>query len=108
MRIDNLRNLVTIQQRSTTESTPWDDTVTWADHVERWADVKPVSAKERMRNQGPSSEATYTMALRWEDDLLSDQDRIVWDGRTFDIVGIINVDERDVEMNVMLKVWDQS
>lgn len=103
-----LHKRILIQTRTVTEDTQWDDVTTWTDHVQRWAEVTPISAKERMRNQGPSSEATYTMTLRWEDNLLSDQDRIVWDSRTFDIVGIINVDERDVEMNVLLKVWDQS
>lgn len=98
---------IVIQARTATEDTQWDDTITWADYLTRWADVNPVTARERMRNQGPSSEATYKITMRYES-ALTDQHRITWNGKIFDIVGIINVDERDTTLEVLVKVWDQS
>ena len=103
----SMNKRITIQRLAVTEDGEWGSTTAWSDHLTRWANVQPMSANERMRNQGPSSEATYVIRMRYLSDFTG-EDRISWNNKIFDIVGIINVDERNAELEVMAKVHDES
>jgi SPP1 family predicted phage head-tail adaptor len=64
------------------------------------AAVTPVSVADRMRADQPVSDITHRIRLWWFEGLTHTH-RLVMDGRTFEIKGILNLDERNKVMELM-------
>jgi len=61
----------------------------------RWAAIKPTSAKEMIEGEAPATEITHTIEMRYYEGLTTDY-RITLGSRTFELVAVIDVDERHV------------
>lgn len=68
----------------------------WADIATRWASKKDVSDSERVASAEVSAEIGTRFVVRW-DSLLRDlnpKDRLVFEGRTYEIVAVKEIDRR--------------
>lgn len=57
---------------------------TWATYATVWAQVRPLSGRERYHAQQIEAEASYRVTIRYRADVL-DSDRIVWRGQNLNI-----------------------
>jgi SPP1 family predicted phage head-tail adaptor len=79
--------------------------VSWANFKTLWAEIKPVSSKERLFSQQIQMTTTHRLRIRWTDGLLPSM-RILFGARVFQIHGVSYDDERkffvliDCEENV--------
>lgn len=106
MTIGRLRERVTFQRRSTSTSAAGSASYTWADVATVWGRMEPVSASRAMIAERPEPRRRWLLTIRWRSDLTS-LDRVVWQGRTFDIDGPArNTDER--RRFVMLDLVERS
>lgn len=64
---------VTIQQRSTTKDAYGQQSTTWDDLLDVWADVKPLNARELMAAQSVQSSITHSITLRYQPRLADPQ-----------------------------------
>jgi SPP1 family predicted phage head-tail adaptor len=93
MKAEKLNKRVTIKgiDRSTRNS--FNEVVTSETTVATvWASVSPISERERLQGQQVGSEKTHRVEIRYRDDVATDN-TLVYDGRTFRIVGIVNPNE---------------
>jgi len=88
------RHRVEIQRRVTTVDAVGQVNDTWNTTACVWVQILPVTSKEYLA-QGPErSELTHTIRLRHGPDILP-KDRIRFGSRIFDVMGVMNVSERN-------------
>lgn len=70
---------------------------TWGTLKEVWAGVRPVSDGERMRAREVAAEITTRFVVRYSAQLsdLSPKDRVLYQGRVFDIIGLKELGRRE-------------
>ena len=80
MRAGTIDRIVTVQRRTITESNSGEPVETWADLVERWASIKPLTGTERLAGENLVAKEQVEFRLRWETAIadLSPDDRIVY------------------------------
>lgn len=68
----------------------------WADIATRWASKKDVSDSERVASAEVAAEIGTRFVVRWENLLrdLNPKDRLVFEGRTYEIVAVKEIDRR--------------
>jgi len=69
---------------------------TWATWGWRWASIEPLQGREAFQAQTISASTTHKVTMRYFDGLTTKW-RIVFNGRTFEIVSAINTNERGRE-----------
>jgi SPP1 family predicted phage head-tail adaptor len=101
-----LRNLLTIQRpvRATGDYGAA-ETTTWTDVGQVWAGVRPLRALEKIRSQQPAQETDFIVKCRFTTAITADC-RLLWPqraggNRTLYISGIIDVNGRQVELEIM-------
>ena len=57
---------------------------TWTTYASVWANVRPLSGRERYQAQQTQANANYRITIRYRSDVL-DADRIVWRGQALNI-----------------------
>lgn len=92
--IGNLRHRITIEQRTLASDGMGGSTETWSTLATLWAKVEPKSAKHKWIAESLTEITTHVITIRNRDDIDSSM-RIKWDGRTFQIEGSYDRDERD-------------
>ena len=101
MNAGDLRHRVTIQQATNIDNGAGDVVVSaWADVATVWAEVRPTSARERLAQQQVTQEVTHLVSMRWTPAIAKDR-RLKFGTRIFNIGGIINVDERNIELRLL-------
>lgn len=65
-----------------------------------WADIHPKTAREANQFAHINSQISHTVIMRYSPEIQMDR-RLVFNGRHFDIVGIVNVQERNRELQVL-------
>ena len=95
-----LRNRVTIQKLTETTGSDGGITVAYTDLAEVYAEIKPLKPEERISARRVEGVTTHQIRMRYFDDI-STADRIVHDGRAFNIEGHWNTFERDQETVVL-------
>jgi len=103
MRIGKLRHRITFQQRTTTQNSYGELTETWADYATRWASVEPLKGREYFSAKQTQAEVDVRFRCRYLSGLNTADFRIKYGSRIYDIVSIINVDERNKELIIMAK-----
>ena len=88
---------ITLQRfTSTTAAGSGEQVKVWSDIATRFASKRDVSDSERMASAEMSAQIGTRFVVRWEQ-LLSDinpKDRLLFDGRTFEIVAVKEIDQR--------------
>lgn len=78
---------VTIQQESRVEDEGGGAVVTWVDVATVWAEVKPLSGRERLHGQQLESRINYRVTIRRRSDITAAM-RLVWRGQAMQIRAI--------------------
>lgn len=106
MQAGKLRHRVTLQKlpdepNRNTFGEEMDDDSQWDDVATVWASVEPLSARERLTAQQLYGEVTGRIRMRYYPGLHPKM-RAVFENRKFNIEGIVNKDERNIELELMV------
>lgn len=96
MSIAKLRHRITFQEPIRVANDSGGFTNTWTNLVNSptvWAEVKPVSAKERLYAQQVQYQRSHKVTIRFRHDITQEM-RFKFDDRYFQIKGVRNIDER--------------
>ena len=83
------RHLVTIETATVAPNAYGDAVPTWSTFAQRWAAIVPTSGKEKERLQTRQAETMVTLHFRRVAGLVPKM-RILWNGKTFEIIEIID------------------
>ena len=100
MRAGSLRHRIIIQSKQKTPDGEGGWTYTWEDMAEDWANVMPLRAEEKLQYQQVNVQASHEITMRYRPDI-NNELRVVYNGRYFDIVELINVGERNRELKLI-------
>lgn len=75
-----------IQRRSLTANSIGEDIQSYADYKAAWAQIVPVSAREKLNGAQIDSDVTHILRFRLITDLTAN-DRFVYNGRVFNFAG---------------------
>ena len=102
MRIGPLRKQLSLRSRSTTKDDYGQGTETFTEYKVVWGSVDPASGSEIISGQQQSGEITHKIKTRHNTSVVI-TDRIVFDSRTFEIIFIRNVQERNHWQELLCK-----
>ena len=102
VRAGEYRNYITIQTLATTQLSDGSSSETWTTQISLWAKIHPISGREYYSAQQTQAELTHNIYARYTPGV-APEDRVLWGGRTFNILEVINVDERSEEMILRAK-----
>jgi SPP1 family predicted phage head-tail adaptor len=99
MRISKLQQRITVQRRSSTLDAYGQEINSWSNIATVWAEVKPISGKEKLRSESMvvESQLTHRVTVRFSEVFLpssqADAWRILFGTRILNITASMNVDE---------------
>ena len=102
MRAGKLRHVVDIETATQVRTAEGGYTETWTRTAETRASIDPLIGREFFENQTVSGESTHKIRLRGYNSVTK-TDRIVFGSRVFNIVSVIDVNERGIEKVIMAK-----
>ena len=73
---------------------------TWADAYDAYAAIWPISANERIQNQGLEHEITHRVRVRYQSKIVPTM-RIRYGTRYFEITSLINQNERNIQIDIL-------
>ena len=91
----SLRHQVYIQTVTTASDGEGGHTQAWTDDRVVWASVDPIQARQRLEYASISVEATHLVRVRGEE-TISEESRIRFGSRYFEILTVENIQERGV------------
>lgn len=97
-----LRHTVEIQEQADTYS-PTGVTTVWSTIAKRKAAIKPATAEEFLEANRTGSVAPRTLVMRYYSGTLTPAERLLFNGRTYEIQSVANMDERNRTMEVRCK-----
>lgn len=100
LRSGDLRRRVTIQQRTATQDTFGQSSVTWTDLFSCWADIQPMNGRELLAAQAQQFEVTHQVVIRWRSGVTPAM-RVVYQGRFMDVQSVIDVDTQHRRLTLM-------
>lgn len=101
IRSGELRHKVTIQTYTETTSAVGQRKKVYSDTGYAWAAIVPLSATETTNGPQVTASATHQLTLRYRS--LRPSDRIRYGQRIFEIVSILNKEERNIELVVLAR-----
>ncbi|HXH37555.1 MAG TPA: phage head closure protein [Thermoanaerobaculia bacterium] len=102
--IGNLRHRVIIEaldlvnQNSRGEPTQSATTVATV-----WAEIKPLIGRELFTAQQRAAQVTHGVRMRYPGTPVTPEMRLNFNGRYFDILSVLNIDERNRELQILAK-----
>lgn len=103
MRAGKLRHRVVLQQRtaaSPTNHPSGEKDAAWTTYLTVWASVEPLAGRELFAAQQVNSEVSVRIRMRYRDGI-THKLRASFDGRIYDIVAVIDREERHVELELL-------
>lgn len=94
MEAGKLDRRITIERFTATTDEVGGETQAWTGVAEVWAAVEPISDGERWRAAEVAASVTTRFRIRWGQGVTV-EDRIGYDGRTYDIVGVKEIGRRE-------------
>lgn len=102
MKIGSLRHRVTLQQKTVTEDDLKQQSEVWSDITTEWARIEPLSGMEYFAAKQINVDISVRITIRYRPGIISDL-RAVFDGRIFEVLSVINPDERCESLVLMCK-----
>ncbi len=99
MNAGDLRHKIALFSPTRGENDAGETGVVWTYVRHQQAQVKPLRAWEVERARQVQTNRTHLIRVRYANDIAPDW-RIEWDGRIFNIKGIVNPEERDIELEI--------
>lgn len=97
MRVGRLRHRAELQQKVTVSDGGGGEAVQWTPVRTGWFYIRPLSVVQSLENMRRNTTTTHEITARYADDIGPDN-RLVYQGRAFNIDGVRNTDERNREM----------
>ncbi len=97
MKSGKLRNRVILQSKTVTRNDYGEETIVWTEKDTLWASIEPLTAREYFQSQQVQSQVTHKITIRYYLGLRTDY-RMLWGSRIFNIISMINPEERNREM----------
>ena len=102
MRAGKLRHKVTIQDYTESQDSYGAVTKTWSDYATIWASIEPVRGREFWDSKQINAEITAKITIRYLSGITPKM-RIKYGARIFEIISVINPEERNKELQLMVK-----
>ena len=102
MRIGELRHRIVIQQQSSIQDGYGQPVSSWIDVSTLWSSIEPLSGREFFAAQQVNSETTTRIKIRYLAGVVSKM-RVVYGLKIYDILYVIDPEERHIEMQLMCK-----
>ena len=102
MNIGRLRHRVGLSQASTAQNSFGEQIDTWSNYTTVWGSVRPMKGQELEHAHQISAEVNHVVRIRYNSSVESDH-RVTHDSRTFEIVSVINWQERNIFMDLYCK-----
>ena len=106
MKVAEYRHLIRLQSRTQVADGMGSTTGVWGDEYETWAGVWPVAlqsrTKELTKDGKLTLEITHKVRIRYRSDVVAGW-RVLFGSRTFDILSIINPDERNIILELVCR-----
>ena len=91
-------------QEATETNTQGTVTAVWANVAEMWCSLTPLAGREYFLAQSVNSEVTHVVRTWWRADVTpTSKMRLTYDSRTFEILSVVDVDERHIEFEFRVK-----
>lgn len=94
MEAGKLDRRISIERAVITTDPLGGDSYVWSELAEVWAEVLPISDGERWRAAEVAANVTTRFRIRWGANVTV-EDRIAYDGRTYEIVGVKEIGRRE-------------
>lgn len=101
VRAGTLRHRVTIQQQATTRNDYGEKANTWTDLATVNASVRPMYGREFIEARIAQSEITHKVVMRYYPDITAKRHRLVHDSRVLNIESLMNIEERNVLLEIL-------
>ena len=105
MKIGKLRHKITIQKFTHSRDSFGAMIPEWVDFASSWASISPVSGKEYFAAHQINAEITTKITIRYMPGIAPEM-RVAFKGRVFEILSVLNFEEKNVELNLMCKESD--
>ena len=102
MEAGKLRHRVTIKQKSTTRDAAGGEVVAWTTFATVWGSVEPMRGQEYLEANRVGAQVDTRIRIRYASGVLPSM-QAVYGSHTYDILSVINVEERNIEMQLMCK-----
>ena len=102
MRAGQLKHRVKIEKVTTAKNAIGEDIETWSELVTVWARIVPSGGREFDRAAVRFAELRLMLRIRYRSDV-SAQHRIIFRGRTFDIMVVESIEEADRDLRLLCK-----
>lgn len=102
MRAGDLRHRVTIQQLVTVYDEYNQPVEMWQDLTTVWAAIEPLSGREYWQAKAVNAEVTHRVRMRYRAGITPEM-RLVFNGRVFEILAVLNLEERNIELQLLCK-----
>jgi SPP1 family predicted phage head-tail adaptor len=100
MKISDLRHRITLQRKDIVKDPEGIAIETWADVATVWASVEPIRGREYFQAAAVNAENTVRFRIRYRPGIMPNM-RVLYNGRTFNIQSVIDVNERHREIQLM-------
>lgn len=102
MRSGKLRHKLIIESNTPTRSTKGEKIDAWSTFSTVWGSVEPISGKEYFAIDKINTDVDYRIKIRHLPGITSSM-RVTFGTRSFDILSILNIMERNREIHLMCK-----
>ena len=102
MRAGRLRHRGVIEEKAVSRDAYGAEAVTWTEVATGWMGVERVGGREWFQAQGMQAEVTARLRMRYRAGVRPEM-RVRVNGHTYDIVTVIDVQERGRELEVMVR-----
>ena len=102
MRAGKLRHKITIQDYTESQNSYGEVTKTWSDYATVWASIEPVRGREFWDSKQINAEITAKITIRYLAGVTPKM-RIKYGARIFEIISVINPEERNKDLQLMVK-----
>ena len=100
--VGKLRHRITLTAATDDQDGFGEDQLTYAAYAIKWASVRPMQGTELENAQQISAVATHKIRIRYNADV-KPLDRITFKTRTFEIVHVLNFQERNIYQDILAK-----
>ena len=108
MDFSKLRHRITFQKPGgTVKNSMGEDVPVYSDFATVWAAVEPLKGREYAEAQKIRAETTLRVTTRYLSGITTDM-RIVHRNKTLNIASVLNIDERNIELQIMAVDGDVS
>jgi SPP1 family predicted phage head-tail adaptor len=102
VRIGKPRHRIAIERVTETQDIDGSAIETWSTHATVQASIEPISGREYFSAQSTQADVTHCIGIRYLSGIVPKM-RVKFASRIFDILSVINVDERNRELQLMYR-----